>query len=102
MDGIFLTTELLPTGRANYFRSQNIADTFRSPIDILYMPDACGRSGFRPRSDTPKQGYTGELTRDGASDELLRPQPASAAWCRSSRPIGAPAATPAPRDRIDP
>src|ERR1039457_1079741 len=100
MDGIFLTTELLPTG-ANYFRSQNIGYTFRRPIDILYMPDARHRSGFRLRSDRPRQGYTADLTRDGADGDLLRPRPASAAWCRSSHPIAAPAATPARRDRID-
>src|SRR5258708_38330297 len=100
MDGIFLTTELLPTG-GERLRSQNTVDAFLRPIDILYIPDARHSSGFRPRSDRPKQGYTAELTRDGADDDSLRPLPANAAWCRFSHPVGAPAAIPARRDQID-
>ena len=51
MDGIFLTTELLPTGGVLLCHAQNTVDTASGPIDIVYPPETSGPSGLSLRSD---------------------------------------------------
>ena len=60
MDGIFLTTELLPT-REDCFRTQNTVDALRRPIDILYPPDTRGGSGLDLRCVCTDRGCESRL-----------------------------------------